>query len=392
MYRNATLEDIRQMADNSRDALWTSAKSAGHDCPKIYLHWTAGHYGQKFDDYHILIDEDGTIITTCDDLSELKSHTWRRNTGSVGVSLLCAVGATTDDLGSEPPTAKQIEMMSQVIAALCLGLWLTPSINCVLTHGEAADNEDGDTMSYDSDECYGPKTTVERWDLEYLGTSESPSYNPWATDGSRGGDILRGKANWYMAKFNNQSAQMYKDEVKEVQKMLVFINPGHAPDGNPDPGAVGNGLEEALVVRECGDLVAKYLEAAGLSTQVVQDDSLQVICSSANNTNADIFISIHCNAANGNASGTETYYYGDSKRGKRLAQAIQNQLVTSLSVSDRGVKDGSTLYVLKNTDMSAILVEMAFIDNESDASLLKNNLDDFARAIARGVTDFYSAE
>ena len=37
------------------------------------------------------------------------------------------------------------------------------------------------------------------WDLEYLGTPESPSFNPWATDGSRGGDVLRGKANWYRA-------------------------------------------------------------------------------------------------------------------------------------------------------------------------------------------------
>ncbi|MDY6053320.1 MAG: N-acetylmuramoyl-L-alanine amidase, partial [Anaerovibrio sp.] len=44
---------------------------------------------------------------------------------------------------------------------------------------------------------YGPKNGCERWDLEYLGTEESPKYNPRATDGSRGGDVFRGKANWY---------------------------------------------------------------------------------------------------------------------------------------------------------------------------------------------------
>lgn len=59
--------------------------------------------------------------------------------------------------------------------------------------GEAADNEDGLNVHGD----YGPRENCERWDLEYLGTSESPSFNPWATDGTRGGDVLRGKANWY---------------------------------------------------------------------------------------------------------------------------------------------------------------------------------------------------
>ena len=62
-----------------------------------------------------------------------------------------------------------------------------------MTHGEAADNEDG-IYPYDP---YGPKNGCERWDLEYLGTMESPKYHPWADDGMRGGDVLRGKANWY---------------------------------------------------------------------------------------------------------------------------------------------------------------------------------------------------
>ena len=62
-----------------------------------------------------------------------------------------------------------------------------------MTHGEAADNEDGEELHED----YGPKSTCERWDLEYLGCCGSETYNPYATDGSRGGDILRGKANWY---------------------------------------------------------------------------------------------------------------------------------------------------------------------------------------------------
>ena len=57
-------------------------------------------------------------------------------------------------------------------------------------------NEDGDESTYGAEACYGPHSDkLERWDLEFLGTDESPKYDP---DGEmRGGDVLRGKAIWY---------------------------------------------------------------------------------------------------------------------------------------------------------------------------------------------------
>ena len=60
---------------------------------QIYLHWTAGRYGQLYDDYHFNIDADGSIYQTCTQLTELKSHTWHRNTGAIGIALCCACGA-----------------------------------------------------------------------------------------------------------------------------------------------------------------------------------------------------------------------------------------------------------------------------------------------------------
>ena len=190
--KQVTVEEIREMAENCRESIWEQAQAYGRE-PKIYLHWTAGHYGQYYlNDYHIAIDADGSIYVD-HDFDEVLAHTYHRNSGAVGITLACCVGATSDDLGSEPPTNAQIEAMAQVIVAVADGLWLTIDKNHVLTHGEAADNEDG---IYPHDP-YGPKSTCERWDLEYLGTGESPSFNPYATDGSRGGDVLRGKANWY---------------------------------------------------------------------------------------------------------------------------------------------------------------------------------------------------
>ena len=75
-------------------------------------------------------------------------------------------------------------------------------------------------------------------------------------------------------------------------------------------------------------------------------------------------------------------------RAERLADCIQRQIVDSLGTVDRGLKERPELTVLRATDMPAALVELAFISNEEDEELLRDRQDDFARAIARGVTDY----
>ena len=191
--RRVTCAELRQLAAAYRPHLTYAAARCAREV-KLYLHWTAGHYGQFFADYHVQIDADGGIYVIGDGaLDALLAATYRRNSGSVSIALLGCAGATTADLGREPPTAAQIEAMAMAVTALADGLWLTIDKERILTHGEAADNEDG----VRAHAPYGPRTTCERWDLEYLGTAESPSFHPWAEDGTRGGDVLRGKAEWY---------------------------------------------------------------------------------------------------------------------------------------------------------------------------------------------------
>ena len=177
--------------------------------------------------------------------------------------------------------------------------------------------------------------------------------------------------------------------------MRVFLNPGHAPGGEPDPGAVNNatGLRECDVAISVGKSAASYLNAAGVETALLQSDSLEEICEAANTSGADVFVSIHCNSANAEeANGTETWACAESYRGSMLADCIQNQLVDALDTTDRGVKIATPgfngLYVLTNTDMPAVLVELAFISNPGDEEILANNQDDLARAVARGITDY----
>lgn len=178
----------------------------------------------------------------------------------------------------------------------------------------------------------------------------------------------------------------------------VFLNPGHDQlelKGTPgyDPGAVNEsmGLYENEIALAVGKLVKGYLIAAGCEVKLLQHESLQKIYNTANDWNADLFVSIHCNAfINPAANGTETLAYPDDDEGIHLAECINNQIVDTFGTTDRGVKTTTSLAVLNGTYMPAVLVEMAFISNTEDAILLRDDQDDFARAIARGVTDYLS--
>lgn len=176
----------------------------------------------------------------------------------------------------------------------------------------------------------------------------------------------------------------------------IFLNPGHDQlelkgTSDYDPGACNQYLDmaENEIALAVGELVKKYLTDAGCEVKLLQHEYLSFICADANSWGADLFVSIHCNAFNEVAHGTETLTHPDDEEGHKLAECIHKQILDTFEeLTDRGVKDRSDLAVLNGTDMPAVLVEMAFIDNTSDAILLRDQQDEFARAIARGVTDY----
>lgn len=94
--------------------LYLLARQARGRIRRLYLHWSAGRYGQIFDDYHFSIDKDGELYRTCTALTQHKSHTWHRNTDSISICLCCALDAVcradgSIDYGPQPPTLLQIE-------------------------------------------------------------------------------------------------------------------------------------------------------------------------------------------------------------------------------------------------------------------------------------------
>ena len=177
----------------------------------------------------------------------------------------------------------------------------------------------------------------------------------------------------------------------------IFLNPGHCP--GIDSGAVNhiNGVTEAEICKSIADKVEHYLKNAGCSVYTLQSNNLcgeypahKNIVATANELGADIFISLHCNAFNQQAQGTECLVFAKGSYSEDLANAIQRQIVNALDTVNRGVKERPDLAVLKHTAMPAVLVEMAFIDNEEDCEKLIHQQDEFAAAIARGVTDYLS--
>ncbi len=180
--------------------------------------------------------------------------------------------------------------------------------------------------------------------------------------------------------------------------MKICVDPGH---GGYDPGAVGpSGLKEKDITLAVSFLVAEKLKAAGQNVVLTRigdivtwtpDGDLPKRCQVANNFNADVFVSIHCNSAtNPAATGTETYHHAASTNGKRLAGAVQGELVAALGLPDRGVKTAN-FYVLAHTNMPAVLVELAFICNPKEEALLATPSiqEKMAQAIARGVGAVY---
>ena len=182
------------MRQLTKDELMTMATNVQGQIDHIYLHWSAGHYDQSHtDSYHICVDKDGNMYTDVDDFTEHRYHTYMRNSGAIGIAINGCFDATSPtNLGSEPPTDKQIYALSWLVGLLCVQIGIPLDIQHVMTHAEAADNKDGLDLCYNDptpypNNTYGPDSTCERWDLWVLRQGDQE----WS-----GGDNIRGNARY----------------------------------------------------------------------------------------------------------------------------------------------------------------------------------------------------
>lgn len=165
--------------------------------------------------------------------------------------------------------------------------------------------------------------------------------------------------------------------------MKFASSKGHTLKG-ADYGASGI-KEESILTREVGYKVDAKLKTLGY--EVIDccidqansvGESLAYRVKVANNSGADFFFEIHFNCGGGH--GVEVFTYG----GKEVPQArnILNNIV-ALGYTNRGIKDGKNLYVVKNTSMTGILIECAFVDSKE--GMARFNVEDMANAIVKGL-------
>lgn len=209
----------------------------------------------------------------------------------------------------------------------------------------------------------------------------------------------------------------------------VALDPGH---GGSDPGAIGpTGLREKDVTLQIAHLVGPALARQGISVVITRDDdrtmSLEERTARVNASEADLFVSIHCNAAErSDARGVETYTLDTSRdalssriaarenatrsdqtsstelgsilaslrvsgeaRSVRLAELLQRAAVASLRPKYADLKDGGVkhagFYVLVGARMPAVLFETSYISNPLEERLL--SVEDYRMRLADSIVN-----
>lgn len=179
----------------------------------------------------------------------------------------------------------------------------------------------------------------------------------------------------------------------------IFIDQGHNPV-NPNAGAEGNGYREQDIVFAIGVALSEILTSAGIETRLSRPAPTTQLGSStatslaarvydANHWGADYFISLHTNAStNLSANGSEAFVYRLGSSAAILAEDILSRMSTAVGFVNRGVFARPTLYVLRKTQMPAVLLEIGFITNASEAYLMAAEPYRIANGIANGIFDY----
>lgn len=208
----------------------------------------------------------------------------------------------------------------------------------------------------------------------------------------------------------NASLDQMANEQANDGRSIVMLDAGH---GGWESGATSNGASEEDMNLNLAQKLTGELNSRGYEVINTREDDTTVSLgdrsSEANASNADIFISLHHNALNGDAEGIETFYYEytvgyepsqnieDHNDGQRLANSaylaelIQAELIAGTDAVDRGVKT-DTFSVLRETDVPAVLVEFGFIDNDSERAQLLNAeyQDIMINAVANAVETYFA--
>ena len=196
----------------------------------------------------------------------------------------------------------------------------------------------------------------------------------------------------------------------------VFLDPGH---GGKDPGAVYYNTNEKDLTMQVYKKLRKELEGLGYTVLSSRDSDVYVDfvterSKMVNNTNSDIFISIHFNASGSpasNRSGIQTYSYEEApgypsrinsywhnhpdriSESNRLAADIHSSLLAETGAKDAGLLQ-SSFAVLRETDKPAVLLELGYIDNFNENQQIRSDAyqNRLVAGIVKGIQKYYAGK
>ncbi|NLW07729.1 MAG: cell wall hydrolase [Clostridia bacterium] len=183
-----------------------------------------------------------------------------------------------------------------------------------------------------------------------------------------------------------------------LANQTIVVDPGH---GGIDQGAVGPaGTVEARVNLAISKHLARLLSQSSAKVFLTREDDsvfegdsgddLLERVKLAEKVEADLFISIHCNAFDSRERGAQVFYDPASSEGKRLAESIQAEIKRRLANTEREALSLDA-YVLRNQDIPAVIVEVGFLSNPEEEKLLADGQyqQSMAYAIYAGIVNYY---
>ncbi|MEF3306332.1 N-acetylmuramoyl-L-alanine amidase [Paenibacillus sp. GYB003] len=240
----------------------------------------------------------------------------------------------------------------------------------------------------------GPGTDSEAKQLLLKGTRLriTDSRNGWMQVRTTGG-----AAGWVSARYVDESGGVQTAAVRNgggLKGKLIVLDPGH---GGDDPGVIGTTYktEEKKINLSTAQFVAEELRRAGARVVMTrtadkEQPELSERAEASNKQRADAFVSIHYNASPKKVSGTLVYYYSVSKD-RALARSIEASLAKSGGLKSNGISFGD-YHVLRENDRPSVLLELGFLTDSRDESVVRKN--DYQRkaaaAVVAGLADYFA--
>lgn len=174
----------------------------------------------------------------------------------------------------------------------------------------------------------------------------------------------------------------------------IMIDPGH---GGTDPGASGpTKPHEAELALACGLKLKSFITSnLGGTVKMTRETDTYISLTARKSASVSydpyIFCSIHLNAFNGTANGTETWYYHSTGNSKNLANRVHATLISQMNRTNRGVKQNGWTVITGSPSVPAILTEGLFVDNKTEHDLIKDKSGDgFLKWVRGHLYGFYN--